>query len=358
MPTLSENIHDAQTLAQAIVNTLPEPFLALDDRFHVLAASRSFYETFKVDPEETRGCLLYALGNGQWDIPALRVLLETIIPEKTSMDGFEVEHDFPGLGRKTMLLNARKVLYEDSPNATILLAFSDVTARRAIEYEKADLLERTEELLRQKQMLLQEMEHRVANSLSIIAAILMLKARAVTSEETRQHLREAHQRVMSVAEVQHHLHASSGIERIDVGTYLTKLCGALASSMIGEQMPIAVKVMTDEGTVDSASAVSLGLIVTELVINAIKYAFPGDKADAQILVTYEVDGSDWKLTVSDNGVGRIPGPAPQAPAGLGTTIVDALAKQLDAEVAFDGGDPGLRVSITHATFVSRMPQAT
>jgi two-component sensor histidine kinase len=358
MLTSTENIHDAQILAQAIVNTIPEPFLVLDEQFHVLAASRSFYETFKVDPEQTQGCLLYALGDGQWDIPALRILLETIIPEKTSMDGFEVEHDFPGVGRKTMLLNARKVLYEDSPASTILLAFNDVTARRAIELEKADLLERTEELLRQKQVLLQEMEHRVANSLSIIAAILLLKASAVTSEETRQHLREAHQRVMSVAEVQLHLHASSGIERIDVGTYLTKLCGALASSMIGEQQPITVKVITDEGTVDSAKAVSLGLIVTELVINAIKYAFPTSKANAQILVTYETTESEWKLVVSDNGVGRIPGVAPQAPAGLGTTIVNALAKQLDARVELDGGDAGLRVSITHASFASHMPLAT
>jgi chemotaxis protein methyltransferase CheR len=358
MLTSPENIHDAQILAQAIVNTIPDPFLVLDDRFRVLAASRSFYETFKVDPEQTRGCLLYGLGDGQWDIPALRLLLETIIPEKTSMDGFEVEHDFPDIGRKTMLLNARKVLYEDSPNATILLAFSDITARRAIEVDKADLLERTEELLRQKQVLLQEMEHRVANSLSIIAAILLLKARAVTSEETRQHLREAHQRVMSVAEVQLHLHASSGIERIDVGTYLTKLCGALAASMIGEQQPIAVKVLTDEGTVDSAKAVSLGLIVTELVINAIKYAFPADKPDANILVTYEVAGADWKLTVSDNGVGKAAGQVPLAPAGLGTTIVGALAKQLEASVEMGSGEGGgLTVSLTHASFTSHMPQA-
>ena len=94
MLTSTENVHDAQILAQAIVNTIPEPFLVLDEQFHVLAASRSFYETFKVDPEQTRGCLLYALGDGQWDIPSLRVLLETIIPERTSMDGFEVEHDF------------------------------------------------------------------------------------------------------------------------------------------------------------------------------------------------------------------------------------------------------------------------
>jgi len=352
----TENFHDAQILAQAIVNTIPEPFLVLDDKLHVLAASRSFYETFKVDPDQTQDCLLYDLGDGQWDIPALRILLETIIPEKTSMDGFEVDHDFPDVGRRTMLLNARKVLYEDSPNATILLAFSDVTTRRAIEHEKQDLLERTEELLRQKQVLLLEMEHRIANSLSIIAAILLLKAGAVTSEETRQHLKEAHQRVMSVAEVQLHLHASSGIERIEVGTYLTKLCGALVASMIGEQ-PITVKVTTDEGTVDSSEAVSLGLIVTELVINAIKYAFPTGKADAQILVTYEVDGADWRLMISDNGVGKIPGNDPLVPAGLGTTIVSALAKQLDARVELDGGDSGLRVSVTRATFPSRRPQA-
>ena len=81
------------------------------------------------------------------------------------------------------------------------------------------------------------MEHRVANSLQIIASILLLKARAVTSEETRQHLQDAHQRVMSVAAVQSHLHASEGIDQIEVGSYLTKLCGSLASSMVGEGQP-------------------------------------------------------------------------------------------------------------------------
>jgi two-component sensor histidine kinase len=352
----TDKIEDAHILAQAIVNTIPEPFLVLDDSFRVLAASRSFYETFKVDPEQTHGCLLYALGDGQWDIPALRLLLETIIPEKTAMDGFEVEHDFPGIGPRTMVLNARKVLYEDSPSTTILLAFSDVTLRRGIEREKQDLLERTEELLRQKQVLLQEMEHRVANSLSIIASILMLKARAVRSEETRQHLQDAHQRVMSVAEVQLQLHASQGIDRIDVSTYLSKLCRALASSMITEQHPIAVKVIAAEGTVDSARAVSLGLIVTELVINAIKYAFPSNKGGAQVLIAYEVDGSDWKLTISDNGVGKMVDEAPRTEGGLGTTIVKALAQQLGADVETQSSDAGLKVAIATATYASRLPR--
>ncbi|TIM16667.1 MAG: histidine kinase, partial [Mesorhizobium sp.] len=138
------NIEDAQTLAQAIVNTITEPFLVLDEQFRVLAASRSFYNTFEVDPQQTQGSLLYALGDGQWDIPALRLLLETIIPAKTAMDDFEVEHDFPQIGRRTMLLNARKVLYDHSPAITILLAFNDITARRIIEREKEELLGRTE----------------------------------------------------------------------------------------------------------------------------------------------------------------------------------------------------------------------
>jgi len=350
-------LEHAQTLAQAIVNTIPEPFVVLDDHFHVLAASGSFYRNFKVEPEQTRGRLLYSLGDGQWDIPALRVLLETIIPQQAAMDGFEVEHDFPGIGRRTMLLNARQVVYDDRANTTILLAFMDVTARRVIEREKEKLLEQTEELLRQKDVLLQEMQHRVANSLQIIASILLLKARAVLSEETRQHLKDAHQRVMSVAEVQRHLHASAGIDEIEVSTYLTKLCESLASSMVGDTQPIAVKVMAHAGKIDSDKAVSLGLIVTELVINAVKYAFPAAKAEATILVTYEIDGVDWKLVVSDNGVGKGAGDVAAGNSGLGTAIVQALVKQLSAVLEMSSSAAGMNISVTHATFTSQMPRA-
>ncbi|CAN7412111.1 sensor histidine kinase [Mesorhizobium caraganae] len=349
------NIEDAQTLAQAIVNTIVEPFLVLDEKFHVLAASRSFYQTFKVDPEQTHGALLYALGDGQWDIPALRLLLETIIPEKTAMDGFEVDYDFPNIGRRTMLLNARKVLYDHSSAITILLAFNDITARRVIEKEKAELLGRTEELLRQKDVLLREMEHRVANSLQIIASILLLKARSVTSEETRQHLKDAHQRVLSVAEVQRHLHTEAGLDEIDVGSYLPKLCSSLASSMVGDAQPIAVNVTAQGGRIDSQKAVSLGLIVTELVLNAIKYAFPREKAAALIQVSWETNGSDWKLTVSDNGAGKLANDV--SSVGLGTAIVEALVKQLEARVDVVSDSNGTSVSVTRATFTSRIPRA-
>lgn len=349
-------IADAQTLAQAIVNTIIEPFIVLDDTFCVLAASRSFYDTFKVSPEQTQGRLLYDLGDGQWDIPALRVLLETIIPERVAMDGFEVEHDFPLVGRRTMLLNARKVIYDNSDTSTILLAFLDVTERRIIEQEKADLLSQAQELLRQKQMLLQEMQHRVANSLQIIASILLLKARAVTSEETRLHLQDAHQRVMSVAAVQQHLHASEGIDEINVRGYLTTLCESLGASMTGEGRPIAIVTRSDSGMIASAHAVSIGLIVTELLINAVKYAFPMPRDDAAIQVIYDINGTDWKLTVSDNGVGKSADDAKPI-SGLGTAIVRALVRQLDAQMETENSSSGMSIAISRATFQPRTAEA-
>ena len=347
-------IADAQTLAQAIVDTIHEPLLVLDAGLRVLAASRAFYEIFRVDPGHTLGCLLYDLGDGQWNIPALRLLLETIIPEHTSMDGFEVDHDFPGVGRRTMLLNARKVLYEASDNTTLLLAFTDITARRVIEREKADLLERTEELLRQKQTLLEEMQHRVANSLQIIASILLIKARAVTSPETREHLKDAHQRVLSVAEVQSQLHASGGVDRIEVGPYLSKLCSSLAASMVGEDQTMTIRVEADQGRIGSDKAVSMGLIVTELVINAIKYAFPSPRADSLVLVRFESDGDAWVLSVTDNGVGAAVTAAPLSHGGLGTAIVEALAKQLDARMDVRSA-VGMAVSIRHNSLPAQGP---
>src|SRR5207237_222701 len=141
---------------------------------------RSFYRAFAVTREETEGRLLYELGDGQWNIPKLRNLLENIVLHHTTVEEFEVEHDFPTIGRRTMLLNARKVFYEGNNSTSLLVAIEDVTERRTLEREK-------DELMRQKDLLLQEINHRVNNSLNIIASILLLKAQTVQSEETRGH---------------------------------------------------------------------------------------------------------------------------------------------------------------------------
>jgi PAS domain-containing protein len=113
---------DAWLLAHAIVDTVREPLIVLDQDLRVVAASRSFYLTFKVNADDTQGKLLYDLGAGQWDIPKLRLLLGKIIPEQGVMENYEVGHDFPDLGRRTMLLNTRKVFYEEGHTPQSCLA--------------------------------------------------------------------------------------------------------------------------------------------------------------------------------------------------------------------------------------------
>ena len=340
------DVQDGITLANAIVDTVRDPLVVLDHDLRVIAASRSFYSTFRLVRDNVRGHLLYEIDGGQWDIPELRELLGTISNGQATVEGYEVDRKFPAIGQRIMLLNARKVFYEKGAHSTVLLAFEDITDRRAIERQ-------VQELLREKDMLLDEIQHRVANSLQIIASILLIKARTVQSEETRLQLEDAHQRVLSVAAVQQHLHVVGGGKPIEIGPYLTKLCETLAQSMIGDSRPISLKVEADAGTAISRDAVSLGLIVTELVMNALKHAFPGAKPDAAIVVSYKVAGTDWKLTVSDNGVGKPDVTASQTKPGLGTSLIKALTRQLDALVDIASGPRGTAVTITHATFKSQ-----
>ncbi len=337
------DVADACAIAQSIVDTVREPVLVLDKGLRVIAASRSFYLSFQVRPEDTQGRLLYTLGDGQWDIPKLRVLLENIIPEHGVMEDYEVEHNFPELGQRSMFLNARQIFYRDGAESTILVGIEDVTKRRLMEKEK-------DELLRQKEMMLLELKHRVANSLQIIAGIILMKATRAESEETRAHLHDAHKRVVSIAAIQEQLHASGLAGPVDMVPYLSKLAATLASSMIGDNRQITVKVIGSQGFATPSVAESIGLIATELVMNAIKHAFPIEHGDCRIVIAYDVEGTNWKLSVADNGVGRPDGTFAQSKEGLGTGIVKALAQQLGARIDTLADRAGTTVTITHATF--------
>ncbi|MBK1664923.1 histidine kinase [Rhodospirillum rubrum] len=337
-------IEDGVAFAQAIVDTIREPLLVLDKDLRVVCASRAFYQTFKLRPEDVAGCPLYRVGEGQWNIPELRVLLETILPQHAVMDAYEIDHDFGESGHHTMVLNARTVVNEGKGERLILLAMEDVTVQRAAEAAMRDLLA-------EKDVLLQEMRHRVGNSLQLIASILLMKARAVSSEETRHHLQDAHQRILSIAAAQQQLQASRHGEAIALAPYLGRLCETLTTTLIGDARPIVVRVAAD-GSAPSNEAASLGLIVTELVINALKHAFLADATTGEILVAYEsaAAGGAWRLSVSDNGVGTPTEGAAKVAPGLGTSIIQALGHQLDARIEIVGGPRGTRVSLTHGVF--------
>jgi two-component sensor histidine kinase len=326
----------AHSLALAILASSDAPALLLDGDLTVIAASNSFYRVFALDPQNVAGRSLFKLGAGEWNVPQLRALLDVTLSDLAGIEAYEMDLKGASAPRR-LVLNARQLDYDDAERVRLLLTICDVTEARTSARLKDDLL-------REKAILLQELQHRVANSLQIIASVLMQSARRVQSEEVRGHLHDAHHRVMSIATLQHQL-VTSRLGDVELRGYFTQLCKSLGASMIHDHDQVSIEVTADRSSVHPDISVSLGLIVTELVINALKHAFPGDRG-GWILVDYHAHGPAWTLSVSDNGVGT-PDALVAAKPGLGTSIVEALAKQLAASVRTEGGYSGTTVSITH-----------
>ena len=130
-----QQLQESLEYCENIVSTIREPLLVLDADLRVISANRSFYRQFSVTSQEIEGKLIYEICNGQWNVPKLRGLLEDILPQNTSLDDFELDHEFPGLGRRSMLLNARRIHDGVSKEQKILLAIEDITDRKRVEHE-------------------------------------------------------------------------------------------------------------------------------------------------------------------------------------------------------------------------------
>lgn len=334
----------ALDLALAVIASSDAPLLFLNSALTVVAASRSFCRVFQVDPAAVQGRALAELGAGEWDVPQLSALLRATASGYAEVQDYEMDLKREGRGDRCLIVNAHKLDYTGGTDARLILAVSDVTDARTAERLKNDLLRDQDALLKDKAVLLQELQHRVANSLQIIASVLMQSARKVQSEETRTHLFNAHQRVMSVAALQQHL-AASTVGDVTLRPYLTALCESIGASMIRDHSKLSLEVDVDDSVTSADVSVSLGLIVTELVINALKHAFPND-GSGRIKVGYNSRGSNWALSISDTGVG-MPKDANLKP-GLGTNIIQALASQLQATIKVSEAHPGTLVSIVHS----------
>jgi signal transduction histidine kinase/DNA-binding NarL/FixJ family response regulator len=179
-------VEEIETYAQNIVDTVREPLLILDTTLRVQSANRAFYQAFHVSPEETEGRLIYELGNGQWDIPDLRTLLEDIVPKSSVFDDFQLEHTFPVIGRRVMLLNARK-LQAGHHGELLVLAMEDVTERRRSEEEIATAKEVAEAANRAKSAFLANMSHEIRTPMNAILGFsqLLLRDQALNSQQSQ-----------------------------------------------------------------------------------------------------------------------------------------------------------------------------
>jgi chemotaxis protein methyltransferase CheR len=318
-----------------LVETVREGILVLDPDLTIRFANRSFCQTFAVAPEHTVGRKLYEIGNGQWDIPKLRTALETIISGRNSIEAFEVEYFFPSLGRRILVLDPRKVYRPGNKLRQILLAIEDVTERARLEREHAAAHERIG-------MLLQELTHRVKNSLQFIAAMVMIEARSHRSGEGRAALERVSHRITALGQLYSQLSKANTVEDVDAATYLDELCRDLIESVHKEgDTSIVLKTDIESELLPTDRAIPIGLIVNELITNAVKYAFPGE-AKGTVMVTLKRVPGELRLTVADDGRGLDPR---RADSGLGGRLVDGFAQQLGGQIERQSDSQGTTVHL-------------
>ncbi|MGC2414282.1 MAG: histidine kinase dimerization/phosphoacceptor domain -containing protein [Stellaceae bacterium] len=318
-----------------VVETIRDGILVLDPDLTIRFANRSFCQTFAVAPEDTLGRKLHEIGGGQWDIPALRTALAAVIAGRNTIEAFEVEAAFPSTGRRAMVLNVRKISRTGNRKQQILLAIEDVTDRVRLEREHAAAHERIG-------LLLQELAHRVKNSLQFIAAMVMIESRRHKSGEGRAALQRVSHRITALGHLYAKLTNADPVEDVDAASYLEELCRDLILSIQKEgDTSIVLKTDIAKERLPTDRAIPIGLIVNELVTNAIKYAFPGERKGT-VTVSLKRALGELRLTVADDGQGLDPR---GADSGLGGRLVEGFAQQLGGQVEWKSGRTGTTVQL-------------
>jgi chemotaxis protein methyltransferase CheR len=318
-----------------LVETIRESLLVLEPDLTVRFVNRAFCRTFAVAYEDSVGRRLYELGNGQWDIPELRRLIQAVVSEQGSVEAFEVDHVFPTIGRRVMLLNARRVHHRANNAHQILLAIEDATERKQLERERSSAHQRIETLLL-------ELTHRVKNSLQTIAAIVRLEAGRHKSGQGKRALERVSERISAVGRLYSNLGQAGTNEAIDAAIYLEEVCTSLIAS-VQQEGGRAISLRTDLASelLPTAQMIPIGLVVNELVMNAIKYAFPGETGGT-VIVALKRESAQLRLTVADDGIG---GESQPSDSGLGVRLVETFTQQLGGRVERVSGTQGTIVQV-------------
>jgi PAS domain S-box-containing protein len=292
-------LRETLAYAESIVETVREPLIVLDDALRVRTASRAFYDTFSVSREATEGQFIYDLGNGQWNIPALRTLLEEILPRKAIMKDFEVEHEFPSLGVRVMLLNACKLRRKGNHSELILLAIEDITERKRL----------SEALVRSNEDM-QRFAYVAAHDLRApLNGALKLSTLAARRLADRVGEDEAHLLALSV----------ESLERLsalmqDILTYSEMGNVPQQRTPVSLEEPLKIALLNLQHHIEQNEAVisvedlptvlgdrtQIVMVFQNLIGNALKYR----RVEVPRIRIYSVrEGAFWRVSVADNGQG-------------------------------------------------------
>jgi len=297
------SVHDevtrARDYADSIVETMSEPMLVLEPDLRITRANRAFYQVFETTSEKTLGTRLYALGNEQWNIPALRELLEELLPQHTVVRDFLITHEFPRIGLRTMRLNAVRVVW--SEHALILLTIDDITRQH-------QAFGRLQTADRQKDEFLAMLAHELRNPLATIRNGLKIWERGSADKASEEFARVAAQRQLEheIRLVEDLLDVSRitrgiitlRIEQIDLVEAIKRTVEAMRAEIDLRLHEVSLVLPIDALPVN-ADAMRIEQVVTNLLGNALKYT----PAGGQIRISLERDGNEAVLSVVDNGIG-------------------------------------------------------
>jgi len=308
---------EAREYAESIIDTVREPLISLDQDLRVISASRSFYEVFKVKPEHTVGQLIYDLGNKQWNIPKLRELLEKILPQKTTFDNYEVEHDFTTIGKRIMLLNARQIQRLTGKERIILLAIEDITERREIEtgLEKAhedlkDLATELERTARVKSEFLANMSHELRtplNSINGFSEVLYDEIFGVLNDKQKsyvknvltsgKHLLTLINQILDMAKVEAGK-MSLALSILPMKALLSEISMLVTDMAMKKQLEMLIEIPDDLPCIE-ADEMKVKEIIYNLLSNAVKFTPCGGR----IGMRARHDDQDIEIIVWDSGIG-------------------------------------------------------
>jgi len=313
--------------AAAIIETVREPLLVLDGDLKIVSANRSFYQTFKVTPSETLGRIIYDLGNRQWDIPRLRILLEEILPKRTHFGNFEVEHDFPAVGHKIMRLNARQILQEGvSGRKMILLAAEDITRFKRLERDRKDFLS----------MFAHDMKNSVVASQGFLSRLISGKA-GVLAKKQKNYLEIIQDELKRLSQFMADFLEFGRLEAREYKPFLApcdiqaEIHKSIEAVTLEAQKKRITIVIEPQGTVlpmINIDAVKISRVLRNLLDNAIKYT--GE--EGAIAVKLADRGNEILVSFVDTGIG--------IPEGQMSHIFDAFYR-----VSRDSKGSGLGLAI-------------
>ncbi|HEY4344107.1 MAG TPA: PAS domain-containing protein [Parvibaculum sp.] len=305
----------AWQLTQSIVDTIRDPLVVLEDDMTVVTASAAFLKMFGITQAEAHGRRVSELGQHQWDVPALRHLMEKVLPENKPFDSFEIEDDFPVLGRRVFNLNARKISQPGNHAHRMLLVFEDITDRKQRE--------------RDAEMLTNEISHRIKNNLQIVIGLIAYEAKW-TAAPCVQGYKAMQTRIGAIAQLYDLISQSSRGAAVAADAYLREIGKSMTASLLDGTSDITIEVKADALNIDPNLAVPFGLLVNELVTNAVKHAFPNGAG--RVVLSLKKTSDHVELSVADNGTGMKEKDAPKIPEKRGSDYVAIFVRQLSGTI--------------------------